>query len=69
MSVCNSVVGIATCYKLEGQGIEIWWGRVISQQSRHFLGPSPPLYNGYRVCFPEVKRLGCAVNHPHYLVL
>jgi hypothetical protein len=28
------------------------------------LGPIHPLYNGYRVTFSEVKRLGRGVDHP-----
>jgi hypothetical protein len=43
-----SVVGIATGYRLEGPGIESWWGRDFSHLSR----PSLASCTGF---FPEVK--------------
>jgi hypothetical protein len=36
----DSVVGIVTCYGLEGPGIESRWGRHFSHLSRPALGPS-----------------------------
>jgi hypothetical protein len=36
----DSVVGKATCYELDGPGIESWWGRDIPQPSRPTLGPT-----------------------------
>jgi len=38
----GSVVGIATDYGLEGQGIESRWGRDFPQLSRPALGPTQP---------------------------
>jgi hypothetical protein len=61
----DSVVSIATHYGLDGPGIESRWGRDFSQPSRPALGPTqPPIYNGYRVSFPGVKRPGREVDHP-----
>jgi hypothetical protein len=34
------VVGIATCYVLDGPGIENRWGRDFSQPSRTVVGPN-----------------------------
>ena len=36
----DSVVGVATCYGLDGPGIESRWGRDFPQQSRPALGPT-----------------------------
>ena len=47
----GSVVGIATGY---GPRIESQWGRDFPHVSRPVLGPTQPLYNGYRV-FPGGK--------------
>ena len=38
---CSSV-GIATCYGLDGAGIESRWGRDFSHPSRPALGPTQP---------------------------
>jgi hypothetical protein len=38
----DSVVGIATCYGLEGPGIESRWGRDFPQLSRPAPGPAQP---------------------------
>ena len=50
----GSVVGIATGYGLDGPGIESRWGRDFPHLCRPALGPTQPLYNGYRV-FPGGK--------------
>ena len=59
----HSVVGLATCYRLDGLGIESWQGEIFCT---HLVWPwSPPSlqYNGYW-SFPQVKWLGCGINHP-----
>jgi hypothetical protein len=38
----DSVAGIATCYGLDGPGIESRWGRDFTQPSRQDLGPKQP---------------------------
>jgi hypothetical protein len=35
-------VGIATDYRVDGLGIESWWGRDFSHTSRAALGPNQP---------------------------
>ena len=57
------VVGIATCYVLDGPGIENRWGRDFLQPSRLAVGPKSVLYSVYRVSFPAVKRPGRGVDH------
>jgi hypothetical protein len=39
---CDSSVGIATCYGLDGPGIESRWERVFPHSSRPVLGPNQP---------------------------
>jgi len=38
----DSVVGIVTCYRLEGLGIEFQWERDFPHLSRLALGPTQP---------------------------
>jgi hypothetical protein len=47
-----SLVGIATCYGLEGQGIKSRWGEIFRTYPDQLWGPPNLLYNGYRV-FPR----------------
>ena len=45
LSVCvgwNSVVSIATCYRLDGLGIESQWGQYFPHLSRPAVGPTQP---------------------------
>ena len=50
----DSSVGIATCYGLEGPGIESRWGEIFRTYPDWLRGPPSLLYNGYRV-FPGCK--------------
>jgi hypothetical protein len=60
----DSSVGIATCYRLDAEGIEFRWGEVFRTRLDKPWGPLRLLCNGYRVPFPGVKRSGCVVKHP-----
>ena len=61
----DSSVGIATCYGLDGPGIESWW-RCTRTRPDLPWGPPSLLYNGYRV-FPGGEAAGawCWPHHPH----
>jgi hypothetical protein len=37
----------------------------MSKAPRYIWGPLSLLFNGYHVSFPEVKRPGRGVDHPH----
>ena len=60
----NSSVGMATCYWLNGPGIESRWGRNFPHQSRPALGPIQPPVKWTRVSSPGVKRSGRLVDLP-----
>jgi hypothetical protein len=60
----DSSVGIATRYRLDGQGFEFRWGRYFRNRSDWPWGPPSLLYNGYRVPFPGVRRPCRGVVHP-----
>ena len=53
----DSSVGLATCYELDGPGIESRWGEIFRTRLDRFWGPPIFLYNGYRV-FPAGKVTG-----------
>jgi hypothetical protein len=57
------VVGIATCYVLDGPGIENRWRRDFQQPSRPAVDSTSVLYSVYRVSFPAVNRPGRGVDH------
>jgi len=59
----DSSVGIATCYGLDGTGIEYWWGRDFPLPSRPALGPTQLPTRGY-LLFPVGKAAGEWPDHP-----
>ena len=59
-----SVDGIATCYRLDSQGIESWWGQDFLHPSRLALGPTQPPTWWILGLFTGVKWPGCGVNYP-----
>ena len=61
----DSSVGIATCYGMDGPGIESRWGRDFPHLPRPALWSAhTPIYNGYRVFPGGVKRPWRGVDHP-----
>jgi hypothetical protein len=60
----DSVVFIATRYRLDGRGIESWWGKIL--RTRPDLPRSLPylLYGDYGDTYPGVKRLGRGIDLP-----
>jgi hypothetical protein len=61
----DSVVSIVTCYRLDGPGIESWWGQDFLHSSRLALGsPFGVPYDGYWICFLAVKKPGGGIDHP-----
>jgi hypothetical protein len=60
----GSSVGIATCYRLDGPGIESQWGSRFSAPFLAGPGAHPASCRMGTVAFPGVKRPGRGVNHP-----
>jgi hypothetical protein len=60
----DSSVGIAIRYRLDGPGIESWWGRDFPYPSRPVLGAYSASYTMGTRSFPVVKRPGRGVDHP-----
>jgi hypothetical protein len=57
-------VGIATCYRLDGPGIESRWGARFSSPVQNGPGDQTAFCTMDTGCFPEVKRRGAALtNH------
>jgi hypothetical protein len=54
-------VGVATCYGLDGPGIESRWGRGFAQQSRPTVEPHN--VHEHLVSFPGAKQAGRDVDH------
>jgi hypothetical protein len=57
----GSSVGVATGYKLDGMGIESWWGRDFLHTSRPALPASCTMGTRF---FLGVKWLGRGADHP-----
>jgi hypothetical protein len=60
----DSSVGIATCYELDGPGIESRWGVRFSAPVQTDPGAYPASCTIRTVSFPGVKRPGRGVDHP-----
>ena len=60
----DSSVGIATCYGLDGPGIESRWGARFSAPIQTSPGTHPAYCTMGTGSFPGVKRPGRGVDHP-----
>jgi hypothetical protein len=60
----ENAVGIATCRRLDGPGIECRWEWDLPQPSRPALGPIQPPVKWVPGLFHKVKRPGRGVDHP-----
>jgi len=56
-------VTIVPCYRLDGSGIESWWGVRSSAPIQTGPGAQPASYTLGTGSFPGVKRPGCGVEH------
>ena len=57
-------VGIATCYGLDGRGIESRWRARFSAPIQTGPGAHPASYTMGAGSFPGVKHPGCGVDNP-----
>ena len=60
----DSSVGIATCYRLQGPGIESRWEARFSASVQTGHGAHPASYSIGTGCFPSVKRPWRGFDHP-----
>jgi len=61
---CDSSVGIATRYGLDGRGIESRWGAIFSAPVQTGPGAHPASYTMGTGSSPGVKRPRRGVDHP-----
>ena len=61
----DSSVGIATCYGLDGTGIESRWGRDFPRPSKLSLGPTQPIKCALGLSRGEGCRVVALTTHPH----
>jgi len=62
----DSVIGIATSYRLENSGIESQWGTRFSPPVQTGPGAHPPSYTMGTGSFPGVNgRVVALTTHPH----
>jgi len=59
----DSSASIATRYRLDGLGIESWWGQDSLHPSRMALGPTQPPLQWVPGLSPGVRRPGRGVDH------
>jgi len=50
----DSMVSIVTCYRLDGPGMEPWWGQDFLHLSGQALGPTQPPVQWTLCLFPTV---------------
>ena len=60
----DNSVSIATCYGLDGPGIESWWGARYSAPVQTGPGSHPASYTLGTGSLPGVKQPGRAIYHP-----
>ena len=61
----ESVVSLATCYRLDGPGIEFRWGVRFSAPVQTSHGAHPASYTMGTGSFPGVKRPGRSIDHQY----
>jgi hypothetical protein len=57
-------VGVATSYGLVGRGSNFGEGEIFRIRLHRLWGPASPLYNGYQISCPGVKRFGHGETPP-----
>jgi hypothetical protein len=60
----DRVVGLAAFTGWTVRGSNRGKSEILRTRSDWLRGPPSLLYNGYRVCFPVVRRQECSFNHP-----
>ena len=60
----DSLVGIAICYRLDGLGIDSWWGKIFCTHPYKPWGPPSLLYSGYWISFLAIRQQGLGIDYP-----